>query len=112
VIAHWDDVAPYRRDLGHLRGEWTDLGRAAGSIDVGVRRIRMAPGEIPTPAHVHPVEEEIFYVLRGSGLSWQDGKTHEIRTGDVIVHVALREAHRQRRGCRRRLRRTLEAACS
>jgi len=98
VIAHWDDVAPYRRDLGHLRGEWTDLGRAAGSIDVGVRRIRMAPREIPTPAHVHPAEEEIFYVLRGSGLSWQDGKTHEIREGDAIVHIALREAHTLRAG--------------
>jgi len=98
VIAHWDEVETYRRDLGHLRGEWTDLGRAAGSVDVGVRRIRLAAGEIPTPEHVHPVEEEIFYVLEGSGLSRQDGKAYEIRTGDCIVHVAMREAHTLRAG--------------
>jgi uncharacterized cupin superfamily protein len=93
VIAHWDEVETYRRDLGHLRGEWADLGRAAGSVGVGVRRIRLAPGEIPTPEHVHPVEEEIFYVLDGTGLSRQDGKTYAIRTGDCIVHLAMRSAH-------------------
>jgi uncharacterized cupin superfamily protein len=98
VIAHWDEVEPVRRDIGHLRAEWTDLGRAAGSVNVGVRRIRLAPGEIPTPEHVHPVEEEIFYVLEGSGLSRQDGKTHEIRAGDCIVHVAMAEAHTLRAG--------------
>jgi uncharacterized cupin superfamily protein len=98
VIAHWDEVETYRRDLGHLRGEWTDLGRAAGSVGVGVRRIRLEPGEIPTPEHVHPVEEEIFYVLEGSGLSRQDGKTYAIRAGDCIVHVAMREAHTLRAG--------------
>jgi uncharacterized cupin superfamily protein len=98
VLAHWDEVETRRRDLGHIRGEWQDLGRAAGSVGVGVRRIRMAPGEIPTPEHVHPVEEEIFYVLEGSGLSRQDGKTYEIRAGDCIVHVAMAEAHTLRAG--------------
>jgi uncharacterized cupin superfamily protein len=98
VLAHWDDVEPVRRDIGHLRGEWTDLGRAAGSVDVGVRRIRLAPGEVPTPEHMHPVEEEIFYVLAGSGLSRQNGRTYEIRAGDCIVHAAMAEAHTLRAG--------------
>jgi uncharacterized cupin superfamily protein len=97
-IAHWDDVASYRRDLGHVRGEWQDLGFAAGSVGVGVRRIRLAPGEIPTPEHMHPVEEEIFYVLEGSGVSRQDGKTYEIAAGDCIVHLAMKEAHTLRAG--------------
>jgi uncharacterized cupin superfamily protein len=98
VLAHWDDVETHRRDHGHLRGEWTNLGRAAGSVGVGVHLIRVAPGEIPTPEHVHPVEEEIFYILEGSGLSRQDGKTYEIRAGDCIVHVAAAEAHTLRAG--------------
>jgi uncharacterized cupin superfamily protein len=97
-IAYWDEVEWVRRDLGHLRGEWQDLGTAAGSVGVGVRRIRLASGEIPTPQHVHPVEEEIFYVLEGSGLSRQDEKTYEIRAGDCIVHCALAEAHTLRAG--------------
>ena len=31
-VAHWDDVELYRRELGHLVGDWYDLGRAAGSV--------------------------------------------------------------------------------
>jgi uncharacterized cupin superfamily protein len=98
VIAHWDEVDSHRRDFGHIRGEWTNLGLAAGTVGVGVHRIRLAAGEIPTPQHVHPVEEEIFFVLEGSGLSKQDDKTYEIRAGDCIVHVAAREAHTLRAG--------------
>jgi uncharacterized cupin superfamily protein len=98
VIAHWDEVEPYRIDHNHLHGEWTDLGRAAGTVGVGVRRIRLAPGEIPTPEHMHPVEEEIFFVLDGSGVSRQKGKTYDIRHDDCIVHVAMREAHTIRAG--------------
>jgi uncharacterized cupin superfamily protein len=97
-LAHWDDVEAVRRDIGHLRGEWTDLGRAAGSVDVGVRRIRLASGEVPTPQHVHPVEEEIFYIVEGSGLSRQNGAAYEIRAGDCIVHIAMAEAHTLRAG--------------
>jgi uncharacterized cupin superfamily protein len=97
-IAHWDDVEPRRRDFGHLRGEWTDLGLAAGSVNVGVRRIRVSPGEIPTPAHVHGTDEEIFFVRSGSGLSWQGEKTYEVRENDVIVHVAMGEPHTLRAG--------------
>ena len=98
LIAHWDEVEPQRRDYGRLRGEWTDLGRAAGTRNVGVRRIRQVAGEVPTPAHVHGTEEEIFFVLSGSGLSWQNGKTHEIRGGDCIVHLPQAEAHTLRAG--------------
>jgi uncharacterized cupin superfamily protein len=47
---------------------------------------------------VHPVEEEIFFVLVGSGLSRQDDKTYEIRAGDCIVHRAMAEAHTLRAG--------------
>jgi uncharacterized cupin superfamily protein len=98
MIAHWDDVEPRRMEHGHLRARWADLGRAAGSVGVGMRRIVIDPGDVPTPAHVHPVEEEIFYILRGSGLSWQDGATYEVRKGDCLVHRAMAEAHTLRAG--------------
>ena len=48
------------------------ISARAGSHDVGVSRIRVEPGAWSTPAHVEHGEEEIFYVLGGSGLSWQD----------------------------------------
>jgi uncharacterized cupin superfamily protein len=82
-----------RREFGPMRFEAADLGRAAGSRSVGLRRYRLAPGDRPTPPHVHGAEEEIFYVLSGSGLSWQDGATFEIRAGDCIVHLPAWEVH-------------------
>ena len=43
--------------------------------------------------HVELDEEEIFYVLAGTGLSWQSGKTYEVRAGDTIVHRVAEEDH-------------------
>jgi len=92
-VAHWDDVEPYRREAGHLGGDWYDLGRAAGSVSVGLKRIVVDAGKWSTPAHVEGAEEEIFFVLGGSGLSWQDGEAFEIRERDVLVHLPEEHAH-------------------
>jgi uncharacterized cupin superfamily protein len=97
-IAHWDDVEPRRQELGHLAADWRDLGRAAGSVNVGLKRIEIDPCKWSTPAHVQGAEEEIFWVLGGSGLSWQDGKTYEVGPGDCIVHQAEGAAHTLRAG--------------
>ncbi len=97
-IVHWDDVEVRRSELGHLSATWRDLGRAAGTVNVGVKRIEIDPGKWSTPAHVEGAEEEIVYVLGGSGLSWQDGKVYEIGEGDCIVHRPGAEAHTLRAG--------------
>ena len=92
-IAHFDEAPSREYDLGHLRGRWTFLGEAAGSVGVGVRRIQVPAGGWSTPAHEHGCEEEIFFVLSGTGLSWQKGQTSEIGAGDCIVFLANRGAH-------------------
>jgi uncharacterized cupin superfamily protein len=97
-IAHWDEVEKRRRERGQMAGTWSDLGGAAGSYRCGVTRIELAPGEMPTPAHVHGESEEIFYVLTGSGLTWLDEKAYEIRAGDCIVFKNFHEAHTIRAG--------------
>jgi uncharacterized cupin superfamily protein len=98
TLAHWDTVERRRRDHGRIAGLWTYLGEAAGSVGVGVRRIELEPGKASTPAHVHVDGEEIFFVLAGSGLSWQDGVTYAIRAGDCLVHPAGGAAHTLRAG--------------
>src|SRR5258706_12806899 len=98
TLAHWDDVEKVRRDFGNIHALWSYLGEAAGSRSVGVRRIELAPGEIPTPAHALSDEEETFFVLDGSGLSWQNGVTYEVAAGDCLVHRARTEAHTLRAG--------------
>ena len=59
--------------------------------------------------HQHGSEEEIFFVLAGSGLAWIDGAVHEIGAGDTIVYLAggpvSHRDRRRRRAVRARLRR-------
>jgi uncharacterized cupin superfamily protein len=96
TLVHWDDVEAIPDEEGHFAATWRRLGRAAGAKDYTVNRIDIVPNRWSTPAHVE--DEEIFYVLRGSGLSWQNGEVYEIREGDCIVHRAGREAHTLRGG--------------
>jgi uncharacterized cupin superfamily protein len=97
-IAHWDEVEKRRLERGQMAGTWSNLGTPAGSYRCGVTRIELAPGEMPTPAHVHGEAEEIFYVVSGSGLTWMDEKAYAIRAGDCIVYKNFHEAHTIRAG--------------
>lgn len=92
-LTHFDQAPSREYALGHLRSRWTMLGEAAGCEAVGVRRIQIEPGGWSTPAHEHGRSEEIFYVLAGSGLSWQRGRTAPIHAGDCIVYLARRGPH-------------------
>jgi uncharacterized cupin superfamily protein len=92
-ITHLDDAFANEFDLGHLRSRWTMLGEAAGSATVGLRRIQIPAGGWSTPAHEHGRSEEIFYVLSGSGVSWQRNETAAIRAGDAIVYLPRKGPH-------------------
>jgi uncharacterized cupin superfamily protein len=98
TLVHWDEVAARRSPRPASGGDWFFLGEAAGSVGIGVNRILLGPGEISTPAHVHGTDEETFFVLNGTGLSWQDGETYELRPGDTLVHAPRERAHTLRAG--------------
>jgi len=97
VISHWDDARTWRGERGHIAGTWWSLtGRS--SQTVGAKRIEVDAGMWSTPLHLEGAEEEIFYVLGGSGVSVQwEGEDeplgYEVREGDCIVHLALENAH-------------------
>ncbi len=97
MISHWDDVRTWRGERGHIAGTWSSLtGRASRSV--GLKRIQVDPGRWSTPLHLEGAEEEIFYVLGGSGMSvqWEgegDPVAYEVGAGDCLVHLALENAH-------------------
>lgn len=93
MIAHWDDVEPRENAIGEIGGLWQGLGDAAGAVGVGVNRVRVPPGGRSTAVHTHGRSEEIFFVLAGAGLLWQDGRTARIGPGDCIVHLPLANDH-------------------
>jgi uncharacterized cupin superfamily protein len=84
-IVHWDDVEVQHWTAGHISADGRRLGAAAGSVGVGLSRIQIDPGRWSTPAHVHGREEEIFFVLGGSGLLWQDGANFDIAETDCFA---------------------------
>lgn len=96
VLSHWDEVEPIRRERGHIAASWRAL-TGERSVTVGVQRIEVDPGKWATPLHLENSEEEIFYVLAGSGVSLQwDGETTEafaVGPGDCLVHLASEYAH-------------------
>ncbi len=92
-ITHLDEARTHEYALGHLTSRWTLLGESAGSRTIGVRRIEIPAGSWSTPAHEHGREEEIFFVLAGRGLSWQNGRTAEIGPDDCIVYLPRKGAH-------------------
>ena len=97
MISHWDDARTWRGEKGHIAGTWTSLtGRT--SRTVGAKRIQVDAGMWSTPLHLEGAEEEIFYVLGGSGVSvqWEgegDPVGYAIGAGDCLVHRALENAH-------------------
>jgi len=97
-FAHLDDARKHTDETPGVESTWSNLGGEADSVQLGFRRIEIPPGKRPTPPHNHHAEEEIFYVLGGDGLSWQDGTTYEVGTGDCIVHLPTAHAHTLRAG--------------
>ena len=92
MIAHWDEAPSGRAEAGHIAGEWSDLGRAAGTKTVGLNRIKVDPGKWSTPFHRQTAEEETFFVLAGSGVCLLSDRAFRVGPGDCIVH-RVREAH-------------------
>ena len=85
---HWDSAPVETISEGCLRRTRWDLGTAAGSREVGLKRVQVEPGGQSSPVHAHSAEEEIFFVIGGSGRLWQGGSVCEVRDHDAIVHVA------------------------
>jgi uncharacterized cupin superfamily protein len=85
-VAHWDEVESFHPAKGEMDATWQRLGDAAGTRAVGVSRVRVEPGRLPTPPHSHGASEELYFVLGGSGLAWQDGEVHEVRPLDCVIH--------------------------
>jgi uncharacterized cupin superfamily protein len=95
-VSHWDEIEPVRRERGHIAASWRSL-TGARSITVGVQRIEIEPARWATPLHLENSEEEIFYVLGGSGVSLQwegeDTAAYAVGEGDCLVHLASEHGH-------------------
>ena len=74
-----------RTDEGMTALARRDVGRAAGSVTVGLTVIDIDPGRRSFPFHCHAAEEELFYVLAGSGAVRLGSDEHAVGPGHVVA---------------------------
>lgn len=84
-----DEVQAERRDAG----AWQNFGAAAGAQELGLWRVRLAPGARSAAPHRHPRGEELIWVVSGEGTSWQDGCTWQIGATDAVFHPPAGPQH-------------------
>ena len=77
-VRNADEVDVREMIKGRHNMRLRQLGKPAGSIELGATLTEVAPGGISFPRHAHYVNEEAIYVLSGSG---------EARIGDARVPV-------------------------
>jgi hypothetical protein len=74
MVTHWDDIAPRVVDVGDLRARSRDLGRAAGSRRLGMRRRDIAPGGRFYPRSGKVAIRGLKAVFRVQQLDYWDGE--------------------------------------
>jgi len=60
------------------------IGPLLGAKDLGYSYDVVPPGKRSCPFHSHRGEEEMFFIVRGSGMLRYGTETRKIRAGDVI----------------------------
>lgn len=89
--AQYDDLAAASRRMGtampagRFGGRRAELGRVLGARKLGYNVTAIAPGKRAFPRHNHRVNEEMFFVLEGSGEARIGDETFPVRAGDVIA---------------------------
>jgi uncharacterized cupin superfamily protein len=90
-VAHWDDAPSETSDLDRIGGHEQWLSGAVGSVRIGASRQQIPAGKASTPQHAE--DEEVFFVLGGSGWSVQEDGCFAIGAGDVVYYRPWEVAH-------------------
>ena len=61
------------------------VGEAAGAVKAGLNHVTLPAGTSGAPPHVHSLEEELFYVLAGSGTLTLGADEHRLTAGDIVA---------------------------
>jgi uncharacterized cupin superfamily protein len=90
-LSHWDDAPSETSDLATIGGTEQWLSGAVGAQRLGASRVQVPAGKASTPQHAE--DEEVFFVLGGSGWSVQEDGCFAIAAGDVVYYQAWEPAH-------------------
>ncbi|GLQ96098.1 cupin domain-containing protein [Dyella mobilis] len=79
------DRAPRGETAKQYDIRWGEIASRIGARKLGYNLTVVAPGKRNCPFHSHRVEEEMFFILEGSGQLRYGDKRYPIRAGDVIA---------------------------
>lgn len=85
---HWGDGGRFEAQLGAL-------AEPLGAQKLGYRIVVLEPGKTGWPYHAHHVNEEMFFILEGSGILRYSDKIYSVKAGDVIACPPGTEAPHQ-----------------
>ncbi|ANN70665.1 cupin [Bordetella bronchialis] len=89
--AQYIDLADLSRQYGseipadRYGGRMAPIGRALGASKLGYNVTEIAPGKRAFPFHCHRANEEMFFVIEGSGELRYGASRQPLRAGDVIA---------------------------
>jgi uncharacterized cupin superfamily protein len=64
---------------------WAEIASRIGARKLGYNLTVVAPGKRNCPFHSHRVEEEMFFILEGTGELRYGDQRHPLRAGDIIA---------------------------
>ena len=67
-----------------FRSDCVRVGPLVGAKDLGYSYDVVPPGKASCPFHSHRAEEEMFFIVKGTGLLRYGNETRRIRAGDFI----------------------------
>lgn len=96
-ILNLDEVELVEQAAGErFRGWLGAIGGRIGARKLGYRLTVVPPGKTAWPCHAHRANEEMFFILSGTGIVRIGPETYPIREGDVIAGAAPGGAKEQR----------------
>jgi uncharacterized cupin superfamily protein len=69
---------------GKFESDCARIGPLIGARDLGYSYDVVQPGKISCPFHSHRGEEEMFFIVKGTGLLRYGNETRRVRAGDFI----------------------------
>jgi len=84
-VVNIDELALEHFEKGEkFAGDAVRIGPLLGAKDLGYSYDVVPPGKRSCPFHSHRGEEEMFFIVRGTGTLRYGNETRRIRAGDVI----------------------------
>lgn len=76
---------PHGDSAGQYDIRWAEIASRIGARKLGYNLTVVAPGKRNCPFHSHRAEEEMFFILAGSGELRYGDERHPLRAGDIIA---------------------------